>query len=894
MEQNMTADVLPMSALTEANACVQAREFNMELSKKVESENYWRSVVAKNAIVAALRYNERNPKNVMQYMQTRYPECGFKNYQQKQAQLIWDHRRVMRYLKSENRVPSFPGKRTVNIGGKEITVRPDVAFVLNKDTIELVLFSIGKPTMTNGGKNRQFKKEMQLYALHLYARQLGYKNITASFYFLKKNTDLGMWNLCDPFFFGNGGNVVQIQDIYDPDAEVNELDEKMEKDIELFRNGIEEEKLCAGTCEQCRNYDICKYTLPPKEMETEDEGGQVTAAKAVNVKFSDEQLEAVNFDDGVCRIIAGAGSGKTKTVVGRVVRLLKSGVKPEEILMITFTKNGAAEMLSRIESEMGHSVPGLMISTFNAFENLIVANEWKSLGFKKAPTLIDDVLNYPVIARLLNENPIYEWTGRCFLNFSSTSRGFGGRGALAVAGSVFSAVKKARAAGEDPVGAARDTATMDEINQVALTKLVRLYDKYDEFMKENGLIDYEDQELKTFEVLKNDPDYMDKNFLFRHVIIDEFQDSSEAQIDLIRVLRHMKSNRSVMVVGDDDQSIYGFRDTTPEYILRFEQYIGEPVTDIYLTKNYRSTPQICGFASKVVSLNRDKTDKELVPVRPDGMPVIVNGFKKADKEYEFIAENILLHIKNGTSLEDIAVMAYTKRELRKIADVLTKAGIPSMFGAPEPLMENSRIKAVLAFAKLLMDPSSAADAAVCANALVGGGFMKLPPEKREALLGEMAERVEAVRGAFEEEKKSMLLKFIEEISFGDEAIEYFSEQLEQKTYDEILDYLRDFSLYGDGMEYRRTRKYPGVLLITAHSSKGLEWPLVYNTISKYPMPANWMGMEESRRLFFVSATRARDELYVTGVFDTGTKDRPRPNVLLAEAYDAVGLTFPET
>ena len=874
--------------LTEANACRKGRAFDVDLTERPEGETYYRAAIIKATIKNALKYNIRDPKAVMQYMRTRYPECGFKNYQQRQATLLWDHRRVMRYLDAEGRKPFFPPKDTVIIRGNEIEVRPDVVFE-SGEAAELVLFKIGKPTMTQTGRGNQYQKEMQLYALQLYGRKKGYKVITASFYFLKKNTDTSYWNQCDQSFFGGGGNVIQIKDIYDPDV-YNELDGKMGALLKQYEDGIEEEKQAAETCVYCKHRDVCKYTLPPVELDRENEKEDSAATAAVS--FSDQQQQAIDFRKGVCRIVAGAGSGKTKTIVERVVRLLNEGTKPEEICMITFTKNGAEEMKRRIENEIGHELPALTVSTFNAFENDIVMREWADLGYAKKPVLIDDVQSFSIIARLLNENPILEWTGRCFLHFS-VSGGYGTRGALQVAADVFAAVKRAKKDGSDPLMAARVVTCSDDINGTALSKLAALYDKYEALLKARGLIDYEDQEILTFEVIKKHQDYLDKNYRFRHIVVDEFQDSSEGQISLIKYMAAMKTFESLMVVGDDAQSVYGFRNTTPEYIIRFEDHIGMPVKDIILDYNFRSTPQICAFGTAIIDNNVDKVDKILVPVQPDGAPVVVNGFNKAIDEYRYIVKGIQHQLQNGEKPEDIAILAYTKGELRRIADELTRAGIPSMFGAPEPLMDNSRVRAILAFARLLRTDMSA-DAAICANALIGGGLMELEKGDAEAKITKMKERARAVRDAAEGTKKEKFMKFVEDTAFGDEAVESFTEAFENLDFDDTLDYLRDFEMYGGAVEYRRTRRYPGVMLTTAHSSKGLEWKIVYNTISKYPksFSGNSGGMEETRRLFFVSTTRARDQLFVTGLFRTGTKEHSQVNRLLMEAFDICGKAFP--
>ena len=267
--------------------------------------------------------------------------------------------------------------------------------------------------------------------------------------------------------------------------------------------------------------------------------------------------------------------------------------------------------------------------------------------------------------------------------------------------------------------------------------------------------------------------------------------------------------------------------------------------------------------------------------------MIVNGFYTAKDEIRYIVQGIANHLADGTKPEDIAVLAYTKGELQKIADALTKEGIPSMFGAPEPLMENSRIRAVLAFARVVRDTSNTKDALTAANALFAGTLMDKEPEEVENAVRQIVERAEMIRSAGDQ--KSLFLSYIDEISLEDEAVAHFREGLDTKDYEEIIDYCRDFSLYGDGVEYRRTDSYPGVALVTAHSSKGLEWPIIYNTITRYQKSAvmRTVDVEETRRLLFVSATRARDELFITGLYANGTKMNKVENRFLKELFDIV-------
>ena len=868
-----------MSALTEASACRKSRKFGYEPKDGAQPENYFRTIIVKDTIRNALIFNVRDPKEVMEYMLSRYPECGFKNYQQRQQQLLWDHRRVMRYLKGEVRKPSFPQSLPIQIGDETYDVHCDVAFECG-DQVELVIFKVGKPSMTQTGRGNAFQRDMQLYALQLYGRALGFKNITSSFYFLRKSSDTSYWNQCEQNFFGSGGNIIQITELYD--GRETELDKKMKPLVAKNNCGISPEEQDESTCEYCDKYELCKYSLPPMRIATVNE-----KREAAKMLFSPQQQKAIDFDSGIARIIAGAGSGKTAVVTERVAKLLRNGEDPESFLMVTFSKAGAEEMKRRIEMKAGKELPGLTVSTFNAFEYGIVKDCWQDLGFQREPKVIDDVERFAIIADLLTAHPIYEWSGRAFVNFT-TSTGWGTRGALSIASSVFKACKNSKAEkGTVDINDARSVTSFEEISPAALEKLVVLYDEYEKVMKEKGLIDFDDQEILTFKMLEKDPAYLKEHYSFEHIIVDEFQDSSEGQIRLIKELKKLPTFKSLMVVGDDYQAIYGFRDTSPEYIVNFEEYIEDDVEDIILDRNYRSTPQICEFATEIISPNRDQVEKNLVAARPDGVPVIVNGFYKDKDEVKYIVQGIAAHIANGTSPEDIAVLAYTKGELQKIADALTKEGIPSMFGAPEPMMENSRIRAILAFARVIRDTTNTKDALTVANALCGGGLMDAEAGDVETAVQQVVSRAEEIRTAGDREQKTMFMSVIDELSFDDETIKHFKEGLNWKEYEEIIDYCRDFSMYGNGVEYRRTEAYPGVALLTAHSSKGLEWPVIYNTITKYQKGPlmRIRDVEEARRLLFVSATRARDELYITGLYANGTKMSKVENRFLKEMFE---------
>lgn len=371
------------------------------------------------------------------------------------------------------------------------------------------------------------------------------------------------------------------------------------------------------------------------------------------------------------------------------------------------------------------------------------------------------------------------------------------------------------------------------------------------------------------------------------------------QIDFIKYLRGLPTFESLMVVGDDSQSIFGFRETSPEFIIHFEDYMGEPIDDIYLLENHRSTPEIIQFANTINAMNVDKVEKDLIATRPHGTPVIVNGFYDKTSELKYIVEGIKAHLANGFRPEDIAVIAYTKEELKNVADALTKEKIPSMFAAPEPLLENSRIRAILAFANVIRDRTDTRNALIVANALEGGAIMSYPREMIEEKVKEVVATAEAIISIPSlAGKKALFLKFIEDLSFGDETVQNFKDGLNNKEFDEIMIYCNDFALYGANAAYRRIDEYPGIVLITAHSSKGLEYKVVYNTISKYQKTkfATRKALEEVRRLLFVSATRARDELYITGQYAASgsTYDTRVLNTFLNDSFTAAGRDYNPT
>ena len=286
--------------------------------------------------------------------------------------------------------------------------------------------------------------------------------------------------------------------------------------------------------------------------------------------------------------------------------------------MITFTNAGAKEMRDRIQLcietyGLQHPVnlDEMVICTFNAFGDMVIGDNFRNLGYSKKPKIIDDVERFGIISRLLNAHPIAEWTGESFLHFNSTRKD--ARGALAITGDIFRMIKQLDI---DPTKVTpqdvREATINSDMPDSAIQAVINLYPLFHQALVSNNLIEFIDQEVLPFQLFDMDPMYLQNRFPFKHIIVDEFQDSNAGQIDLLNVLKTLPTFESLMVVGDDSQAIFGFRNTSPEYIINFSDYIGEDVQDIFLMENHRSTPEIIDFANKINALNEHRVEKDLV------------------------------------------------------------------------------------------------------------------------------------------------------------------------------------------------------------------------------------------------------------------------------------------
>lgn len=663
------------------------------------------------------------------------------------------------------------------------------------------------------------------------------------------------------------------------------------------------------------------------------------------VNYNPAQQEAIVSDKKYIRVIAGAGAGKTQVNSEVIAHKLNAlGAKPEEILAITFSKNGATEIKDRAARTVGHVLPGLTATTFNALENEITLDNWEKFGFRHRPSVIDDVQDLPMCDILLRRHPILEWTGSSFKNYTMTS-GFGTNGALRIVSDIMHHCSKLLMRKNFSAITYRDMIDDEiippaskELTPAIIDKIISFYPEYEEMKKGNDpefntpVITFDEQISFCMRVLEDDPNYLDDHYDFAYIIVDEAQDTSEDQIEFLNHIINMKKFKSLIVVGDDSQAIYeSLMGTSPDYLINLQDFLFEwnketgvrtpiKIHDIVMDTNYRSVGSVIEMANRVIDKNTNKFDKQLVAFREYGEKPTVEGFyRKEDQkptkaqlkskaplvlqegQYDKMARDIkaLIDSDPTINLNDIAVLAYSKNELLAVADKLTELGIPSKFGAPEKLVDNNRVQAVLKFAHLVYkDPDSFSDdTLVVANALADGNLIEEDVDTLVEKLTEVNEYVKAIRESHELKKKELFIKMLRMIAHGDEAVLNFEEKFKDMDFEEIIKYCDDFEIYGDNMQYKRSQLGEGVMLITAHSSKGLEWKYVFGSITGFhklgKKSISRRKQEELRRLLFVLITRARDVLKLYGLYAVSgnAKDGYVFNMFLKECFDALDKTF---
>lgn len=905
--------------------CTKRRDRNLSLERGKKAGNvYEKASLIKGVIKESLKTKTFDDKAVYDELLEKFLDMGYPTEATAKAHAYDAYRQCARYVKSEldllatgkRKVSSFTPVKVLDINGIcNVEVRPDFVFrgkkefrrktynakgrveyyTVEEPYLEVVKIRCCAPDITQSGKKQDegVNQSLELYSMLRYARTLldpkkdGGINVGASYYFLRKKGDSNKFSY--EFFDTKGaGNIVTLwekNDFFEPIVTDNLF-------IPQLTEYVKGDEGCDPKyCDTCEFSCSCNYTRPPKYIE------EVETKKSIaDLELTDQQEMAIGFRKGIARINAGAGAGKTLVSALRVAFMLDEGIPPEDICMLTFTNTGAEEMRERVRlyaEDIGcdADVSKLTSMTFHSFGNLIVQKNYQMFGFTEPPILVDDVERLSIIAKLLKENFIEGLNYKDFLlNFPFV------KGALHTASHAFTLIKEERLSkGEDDEEKFRRMMHEDGYpvpnDESFYEQIVDLYTEFNSVLMEKNLLEYADQELMILELLDQNPFYFE-DYGFRHVMVDEFQDTNRRQFEILMSLIDTPDFESFMVVGDDSQSIFGFRGSTPEFIINFFDNVGKPGEDFYLLENHRSTPEIIDFANKLNALNVNRVEKDLIATRPHGAEVIVKQFWKKEDETNYILDELQKKVAEGVGYEDIAYIASRRDELLKMGAACTERGIPWVMLNPEPVLQNSRVSAAVALARFFRDQSASKDAFEYLNAKADNKLLETMTD--EEIKKEMLILEGLVRVIISINDYNAFLDMIDELDDDDEIFQGFRDSVKRyKSLDGALDYIVDYDKYGEGVAIKRGRKYPGVVLTTAHSSKGKEWPIVFNAISKYHDKNHRNAiMEEKRRLLFVSSTRARDELIITGQSVAfGTKKDPVYNRFLQDSFACVGKTF---
>ncbi len=806
-------------------------------------------------------YGKINAVDIPAELATAFKKVGYVNSQQEAANLAEKTKEIMRYVNAEEAERSHrhfidPREITINIFGTDVKVKPD-AVCVDGNRIEVIKYKFKKPDMAQTGstKDKSVTTSLECYALFKYGCSLALSpdDIVAAGYIFtgkdgKHEHDID-FGLLEPV------NTTAYRMLSFPVSSESTVDNIYLPVWTEFQIGTTCDE---ADCMFCQFYNACHFNSAPLVVK------QQSKKKMGDVTLSPAQEQAVSFTQGIGRIKAGAGAGKTLVVSLRVMTLLSAGYDPERMLLITFTINGAEEMRQRIKffcDEYGFepdTADKIRICTFNSFGQLAIENEWANLGYTECPQVVDSIVRKTLILRAI-EGEVLDG-----VNYKAFEAMYGNGGFDTIC-AAFDYIKSTGLTSF--TWEAEDDATKLLVANAPVPindAWMQAYDRYEAMLKEANLIEYADQQRLLEEILADDPYYIENKYGFQHVVVDEFQDTSDQEIRLLKMLVDSKEFVSLLVVGDDSQNIFeSMRHTNNENIINFDQKIGEEIVDFQLMENYRSTPQVIDIANKINARRTVKLDGDLIACREDGSPVEVFAFASQRGEYKWVADNIADRVYNdGVAPEAIAFIAKDGNELKAMGQELAKRGIPSQLLTPEKVNMNSRVIAAIALAEFIANT----DATQCAfdflNTVQDGQlFEKTDAEITEAVES-FKQEIEAQKG--EKNDIDQYFELLDQLDISDETYAQFADKLSKFTkFEDLLDYARAMKRFGQKESYRRkVYSGKGVILTTVHSSKGLEWPVVFVSVTKFN---NATKLEESRRVLFTAVTRARDELICTGV-----------------------------
>ena len=601
--------------------------------------------------------------------------------------------------------------------------------------------------------------------------------------------------------------------------------------------------------------------------------------------LNDKQKEAVLATDGPCLVIAGAGSGKTKVLTHKIAYDIESGIKPWNILAITFTNKAANEMKERIEKLIGDAAKDLWMGTFHSICVRILRRYIDRIGYKTDFVIFDTSDQKTLIKE-------------CLKTLKVDDKIFTDRGVLSEISNGKNEMLEPKAYGVKYAGDFRKE------------KIAEIYELYQRRLRENNAIDFDDIINFTIKILSENPDVLDYyTEKFKYILVDEYQDTNKAQFTLVSLLASKYGN--VTAVGDNDQGIYSFRGADISNILNFERdFPGTRI--IKLEQNYRCTGNILKAANAVIKHNENKYDKKLWTENEEGhLPCIYCGEDEYD-EGRYIVEQIN-HLKTEEYYKnsDFTILYRMNAQSRAIEDILMREGIPYKVIGGLKFYERKEIKDIIAYLRLIHNSAdnlslkriinepkrgigkTSIDQIQEISDKTGNSMYEIIRNAQEYGLTrvfsnsrDFIEQIEYLKSKKDELKISDLIKETlnktgytkalenENSVEAETRIENLEEfltvaiEFEEESADNTLaEFLENITLSSDidGMEDQDN----SITLMTLHSAKGLEFPVVFlvgmeeGIFPGYKSIGEPQALEEERRLFYVGITRAKQYLYLT-------------------------------
>ncbi len=610
----------------------------------------------------------------------------------------------------------------------------------------------------------------------------------------------------------------------------------------------------------------------------------ITSSVRLNYEkeLNQEQFEVVTHQGGPMLVLAGAGTGKTRTVTYRVAHLINTGISPANILLLTFTNKAAREMMRRVELLIGRNIQELFGGTFHHIGNMVLRKHCQLLGYNQGFSILDREDSKELFEICVTE--------------------MGNRNKLMPKGSVLADIYSlAKNTGKtvEEVLLFRFPHSLNIIDEINDTLLV-----YETKKKNLNLMDFDDL-LTNWKMLLLENDSIKEFYSrkFQHILVDEYQDTNKLQAEIVDIISSL--NRNIMAVGDDAQSIYSFRGANFENILKFKERY--PDAKIFnLTINYRSTPEILYLANNSISNNMRQFQKKLKSIKNTGnLPYLVS-LKDIYQQADFISQKILDFISDGISLNDIAVLYRSHFQSMELQMELQRRNIPFEIRSGLKFFEQAHIKDILSFLKVLLNPY---------DELSWKRALKLIPGIGNITASKIWENIRTSENPLEAIFKSKkfvprkatgniehflaLLKILirdyntENMIKPPSAIEYIMkygyEEYLYRHYPNAEERIEDINQMAKfSMRYKTLESFTSdmslqsasgadeqnsddsrecVILSTVHQAKGLEWNTVFIiglNEGRFPSARALRtdDEEEERRLFYVAVTRAKEELYL--------------------------------